>query len=151
MLERYLEQAEGELKHWGRAGLRHCQMLLESSLSDKSVGHISTGLGGKGNKLRYILIVGLLKPDLHPEQRRLIEKAFQQTFHHHHSEVEGFKFTDSYIQVALVVSMDVPVGEVIEESIQAVNERAPCLHEKYFVTNVNQPTEEEVQQYLSEL
>jgi len=151
LLERYLEQAEGELNHWGRAGLRHCQIFLESSLTDKSVGRISTGLGGKDNRLRYILIVGLLKPDLHPEQRRLIEEGFHQTCQHHHSAAEGFKFTHSYVQVSLLVSMDIPVGQVIEESIQAINERAPCLYEKYFVTNVNQPTKEEVQHYLSEL
>ena len=83
LLERYVEQAEGELKHWNRAGLRHCQMLLESSLSDKSVGGISTGLGGKGNMLRYIVVVGLLKPDLHSEQKRIIEESFQHTCSHH--------------------------------------------------------------------
>ena len=151
LLERYLGQADGEFKHWGRAGIRHCQMLLEGSLSDKSVGRISTGLGGKDNRLRYILIVGLLKPASLPEQKRLIEEAFHQTCQHHHSAAEGFKFTISYVQVSLLVSMDIPVGQVIDESIQAINERAPCLHERYFVTNVNQPTEEEVQQYLSEL
>lgn len=151
LLERYVEQAEGELKHWNRAGLRHCQMLLESSLSDKSVGGISTGLGGKGNMLRYIVVVVLLKPDLHPEQKRIIEESFQHTCSHHASEAEDFNFKSSYVKVSLLVSMDIPVGSVIEESIQVVNERTSCLCDRYFVTNVNQPTEEEIQRYLTDL
>ena len=47
--------------------------------------------------------------------------------------------------------MDIAVGSVIEESIQVVNERTSCLYDNYFVTNVNQPTEEIIQRYLTGL
>ena len=47
--------------------------------------------------------------------------------------------------------MDIAVGSVIEESIQVVNERTPCLYNGYFATNVNQPTEEDIQDYLTDL
>ena len=95
MLERYARQSEGELKPWSSAGLRHCQILLESSLSDKRVGLISAGLGGKGNMLRYIVVVGILKPDLPHEQKQIIENSFQHSCRHHASEVEEFHFMSS--------------------------------------------------------
>ena len=132
LIERYVEQSEGELKHWSRAGLRHCQMLLESSLSDKRVGLISAGLGGKGNTIRYIVVVGFLKPDLRHEQKRIIEESFQNSCSPYASEAEDFNFTSSYVKVSLLVSMDIAVGSVIEESIQVVNERTSCLYDGYF-------------------
>jgi len=52
VIERYIEQSEGKLKDWSRAGLYQCRMLLESSLADKSSGIISTGLGGEDSKIR---------------------------------------------------------------------------------------------------
>jgi len=150
-IERYVEESEGELKHWSHAGLRHCQLLLEGSLSDKSVGLISAGLGGKENMLRYVVVVGFLKPDLHPEQKRIIEESFQDTCIHYSSEAEDFDFKSSYVKISLLVSMDIAIGSVIEESIGFINEKISCLHDGYFATNVNQPTEEEIQDYLTDL
>jgi hypothetical protein len=151
MIERHVEQSEGELGNWSRVGLRHCQMLLESSLSDKNVGLISAGLGGKENMLRYVVVVGFLKPDLHSEQKRIIEESFQYICSHNSSKTEAFDFKSSYIKVSLLVSMDIAVGSVIEESIQLVNEKISCLYDGYFVTNVNQPTEKDIQNYLTTL
>lgn len=149
LLERYTEQLDGELKSWSRAGLRHCQMLLESSLSGKRVGLISAGLGGNGNMLRYIVVVGFLKSELRHEQKQIIEESFQHSCRHYASEAEEFNFKSSYVKISLLVSMDIAVGSVIEESIQVVNERTSCLYDDYFVTNVNQPTEEIIQRYLA--
>ena len=101
--------------------------------------------------LRYIVVVGFLKPDLHDEQKRIIEESFQHTCSHHALEAEDFNFKSSYVKISLLVSMDIAVGSVIEESIQVVNERTPCLYDGYFVTNVNQPTEEDIQGYLTDL
>jgi len=151
VIERNVEQAEGELKHWSRAGLHHCRMRLESSLGDSRVGMISTALGGRDHRLRYIVVIGFLNPDLHPEQKRIIEESFQHACCHHDSVVEDVHLNNSYVTVSLLVSIDIAVGTLIEESIHAANERTYCLYEGYYVTNVKQPTEEEINRYLKDL
>ncbi len=150
-LERYVIQAERDLKDWSRAGLYRCRMLLERSLDDKRSGMISTGLGGKGDRLRYVVVMGYSNPDLHSEQKRIIEESFQRVCYQYESEAADIHFRNSYVKISLLVSMDVAVGDVIEESIPAANEKTSCLYDGYFVTNVKRPTEEAINQYLKDL
>ena len=57
ILERYLKVSEGTLKDWAILSLKECRMFLESVLLKEEGGFISTGLGGRDNKLRYYVIV----------------------------------------------------------------------------------------------
>lgn len=147
-LEKFFKHPEEDLKHWIGVALYECRMLLENSLGDNNVGIISTGLGGKGNRFRYIVVIGLSCVALHDEQKKIIEASFQHVCRHHDSKVEVVEFFDSYVIITLLVSMDVAVGIVIEEGIHASNEKTVCLYDRYFVTNVKQPTEEEIISYL---
>src|SRR5690606_18151029 len=55
-LEKYLEQADSEIRSWAVLALQENRMLLQTSLLDEQQFFISTGLGGKGKKLRYYVV-----------------------------------------------------------------------------------------------
>ena len=57
ILEKYLKISEGNLRDWALLSLKECRMFLESALLKEESGFISTGLGGRDNKLRYYFIV----------------------------------------------------------------------------------------------
>jgi hypothetical protein len=57
ILEKYLKNPEANLRDWALLSLKECRMFLESVLLKEEGGFISTGLGGKDNKLRYYFIV----------------------------------------------------------------------------------------------
>ncbi len=50
-----------------------------------------------------------------------------------------------------LVSMETPVGTVVDEGIAAANGDDPLLRRDYFVTNVTVPTEEEIRRVLEEI
>jgi hypothetical protein len=76
-IERFLEIAERALEGLGVLALKECRMFLESSLSDRNVGILMTGLGGENNRLRYFLIIRS-KSDavLTGAQKETIERGF---------------------------------------------------------------------------
>ena len=51
-IEKYLENTDEELKDWAQLAYNESRMILESALLDENQIFISTGLGGKGQKLR---------------------------------------------------------------------------------------------------
>ncbi|MBR4115519.1 MAG: hypothetical protein IKK40_05865 [Bacteroidales bacterium] len=55
ILEKFKEESDGEIKLWAAMAYRESKMLLESSLLDEDQILISTGLGGKGTRLRYFV------------------------------------------------------------------------------------------------
>jgi hypothetical protein len=56
-IEKYVKISERNLRDWALLSLKECRAFLESVLLQEEGGFISTGLGGKDNKLRYYFIV----------------------------------------------------------------------------------------------
>jgi hypothetical protein len=59
LLQQYCTRSDPALAPWSRIALYECQMRLEQELLDEPVGLISTGLGGDGQRLRYIFVLAL--------------------------------------------------------------------------------------------
>ena len=60
-IEKFLKCCDEELKGWTLLSLQECRLFLEGDLLDDNKGFISTGLGGKGGKLRYCFVIGQVK------------------------------------------------------------------------------------------
>ena len=56
-LERYVQSPDPELTDWAYMALMESRIMLESELSEEKQIYISTGLGGKGRKLRFYLLL----------------------------------------------------------------------------------------------
>ena len=151
-IEKYLKISEGNLRDWALLSLKKCRMFLESVLLQEESGLISTGLGGKENKLRYYFIVsskhGL--PFLETD-RNTLKSGFETISHKYKSEIEEINFEATYAMIGILIPMDVAVGEVIEEGISKCNKMSEFLFPDYYVTNVKKPTHEEISKYLEEI
>jgi hypothetical protein len=152
ILEKYLKISEGNLRDWALLSLKECRMFLESVLLKEEGGFISTGLGGKDNKLRYYFIVsskgGLPFLETH---RNTLQRGFEKTSHKYEFEIEEINFETTYAVIGILIPMDVAVGEVIEEGISECNKTGEFLFLHYYVTNVKKPTHEEISKYLEEI
>ena len=151
-LEKYLKISEGNLRDWALLSLKECRTFLESVLLQEEGGFISTGLGGKDNKLRYYFIVsskdGLPFSETH---RNTLKRGFETISHKYKSEIEEINFEATYAMIGILIPMDVAVGEVIEEGISECNKMSEFLFPDYYVTNVKKPTPEEISKYLEEI
>lgn len=150
-IEQYVKNPDPALRQWSQVSLYECRMRLESELLEEPVGIISTGLGGAQHRLRYLVAVGLSCPPLHDSQRRRMESAWRAICRQHDSILEHASFHPTHVLFTLLVSMKMPVGTVIDAGIAAANGDGQILRRHYFVTNVEVPTEEEVQHILKEI
>ena len=151
-LEKYLKISEGNLRDWALLSLKECRTFLESVLLQEEGGFISTGLGGKDNKLRYYFIVssndGLPFSETH---RNTLKSGFGTISPKYKSEIEEINFGATYVMIGILIPMDVAVGEVIEEGISECNKMSEFLFPDYYVTNVKKPTREEISKYLEKI
>ena len=149
ILEKYLKSSEQNLRDWALLSLKECRMFLESALLEEEGGFISTGLGGKDNKLRYYFIVsskgGLTFSESH---RDTLKRGFETISQKYNSEIEEINFESNYAMIGILIPMNVAVGEVIEEGISKCNKMSEFLFPDYYVTNVKKPTPEEISKYL---
>jgi hypothetical protein len=152
ILEKYLKSSERTLRDWALLSLKECRMFLESALLEEEGGFISTGLGGKDNKLRYYFIVGskggLSFSETH---RNTLNAWFETISQRYNSEIEEINFETNYAMIRILIPIDVAVGDVIEEGISQCNKMEEFLFFHYYVTNVKKPTNEEILQYLEEI
>jgi hypothetical protein len=152
ILERYLKVSEGTLKDWAILSLKECRMFLESVLLKEEGGFISTGLGGKDNKLRYYFIVGTREGrTLARGEREVLEEGFKGSSDEYETEIEEINVATNYALMRILVPMHVAVGEVIEEGIRRCNRMGEILFVHYYVTNVKKPTKGEISRYLRDI
>jgi hypothetical protein len=152
ILEKYLKSSETKLRDWALLSLKECRMFVESVLLKEEGGFISTGLGGKDNKLRYYFIVsskdGLPFSEFH---RNTLKREFETASRKHKSEIEEINFEVTYAMIGILIPMDIAVGEIIEEGISECNNIGEFLSLGYYVTNVGKPTYKEISDYLEEI
>ncbi len=151
ILEMYLKLSQ-DLRDWALLSLKECRMFLESSLLEEDGGFISTGLGGKDNKLRYYFIIsskeGLPFSKTH---KNTLKRAFGTISHKYNSEIEEIDYETNYAMIKVLIPMDVAVGIFIEEGLRECNKIDGFLLFHYYVTNVNKPTNDEIFKYFEEI
>lgn len=151
-IEKYLKLSDGKLKDWSILSLKECKMFLENYLLDENQGFISTGLGGKNNKLRYFfLILSHSDAPFNDNQKKIIEKNFIDVANSFNSEIEEINFDINYAGMIALVSMDVAVGMVIEEGIKKCNQKSLFIFQHYFVTNCEIPKKEEIPDIIKKI
>jgi hypothetical protein len=150
VIEQYVKNPDPVLAPWSKIALYECRMALEGELLEEPVGIISTGLGGAQHRLRYLVAVGLSCAPLHDAQQHRLESAWRTTCERHDSVLEQVRYHRDPVIITLLVSMETPVGTVIDESIAAASGADPLLRRNYFVTNVTVPTDEEIRRVLKE-
>ena len=152
ILEKYQKSSEENLRDWALLSLKECRVLLESVLLNEEGGFVSTGLGGKGNKLRYYFIVssqdGVPFSETH---KNILKKGFETIGHKYECQVEEVDFAATYAMIGMLIPMDIAVGEIIEEGISECNNIGEFLSLGYYVTNVQKPTYKEISDYLEEM
>lgn len=149
VIETFSENAPENLKHWSLLALQESRMLLQSKLLEQSQVLISTGLGGKGNKLRYFF--ALFSTDDMPfveYQQKIMRNEFDAIFKKNNSEIEEFYFHNSIATVLGLVPLNVPVQELFAKVLQEVNQYGNFLRENCIITNVRKMSEEEIYAFI---
>ncbi|MEN8230385.1 MAG: hypothetical protein ABFS38_19640 [Bacteroidota bacterium] len=148
-IESYVDMAEEPLKDWALLALNESRMQLESKIMEENQVFISTGLGGKKQKLRYfVVLMSRTKTDLTPTHQMVIHNEFEFILKKFDAEVEEVNFSGYLATILLLLPMNYSLKMVFQEAINECNQYGNFLEEDYIVTNVKTFSFKEIKEFL---
>jgi hypothetical protein len=149
LIEKFIKTSKFDLRSWAILALQHARISLESDLLDEQQVFISTGLGGKGENLRYFL-VGKLKGNktFSSSQIQITKNEFDIQFKKNNSIIEKIDFFNDFFTLVALIPISLPISDVIVESISQANNFGSFLHDQYLVTNVKILDVDEIDMYF---
>lgn len=136
-LERYSKDSPNKLKDWATLALKENRLLIESKLLDKSQILISTGLGGKGMKLRYFTVILSTDGEQFSDfEKKIIRDEVNYSIKRTKGELENIYFDKEICTVLSVIPLQVPVQHLFNECIRECNQYGDFINTDYFITNV---------------
>ena len=150
-LERYAQNPDTGLEDWSKMALQENRLLLESDLLDNNRQvFISTGLGGKGHRLRYfVVLINKNGGDLKPFEQKVVKDEMLYALQKHDSELEKLNFMNNYTTMRVVVPISSDLTKLFREGIDECNQFGDFLSPEFIVTNMKEFSEEEIQEALS--
>ena len=149
IIEKYLQSVDKELTDWAHMALMESRIALESELSDERQIYISTGLGGKGNKLRfYILLLSTLNSPFLDYQRQVIEREFNYALDKNEGEIEELTIKDNYVEITLLMPIQSDIRRLVDNVVTECNQYGDFIANTIMVTNVKKLDENEISQII---
>jgi len=149
-LEKYVGISDGELKQWAILALQESRMLIQSSLLDEQQVFISTGLGGKGKKLRYYVVFINREENsiLNSTQQKLLKNELKFELNANEGEFESMDFLEGFSTSLVMLPLQSDIKIVFRNVIDECNQYGNFLNEDMIVTNVKIMSRSEILQLL---
>jgi hypothetical protein len=134
---------------WAAMAFLQAKITLESELSDEKQIFISTGLGGKGDKLRFSAFFksNHLRP-FSDYQRELIEKEMSYSMKQYGGETEEIKIAENYFTILFLVNVNVDIKVMFENAVNECNQYGDFINNGFIITNVKAFSDEEIRKEL---
>ena len=145
MLEDYVQHPDEDVSNWAYMALMESRISLESELSDEKQIYISTGLGGKGEKLRfYVLMLSRDRKPFQEYQRKVIEREFAYFLPKADCEIERLTIGEQYVELVFLIPVRADIKLTLDKVINECNQYGDFLSDIFTITNVKELTEQEV-------
>ena len=141
-IEAYYERHSDD---WAAMAFMQAKITLESEFSDEKQIFISTGLGGKGDQLRfYAFFKSKDGENFSDYQRNLIEKEILYSIQNHQGKLEELEIRDNYFTLLFLIHIQVDIKTMLEEALEECNQYGDFINEGFIITNVKVFSEEEI-------
>ena len=148
-IEAYMEQSMEPLLSWAILALNESRMLLESKIMDENQVFISTGLGGKDEKLRYfVVLMSRTRLDLTSTQKMVIKNEFEYILEKFDAVMEEANFSGYLATILLLMPMNHSLKSVFKKAITECNRYGDFLNDDFIVTNVRVLSFGEIEDFL---
>jgi hypothetical protein len=148
-IEKYLRNPCSKLYEWAYLALQESRLLIESKLLEENKILISTGLGGRGFKLRYFIVFftvnGTPITDL---QKKIIENELLYGLKRKGGEVENIIFDNNFACLLTIIPMQVPVKNLFNKIVMECNQFGNFLFDDYIITNMKILSTDEINELL---
>lgn len=149
-IEKFVKESSGEIYQWGVLAMQESRMLLQSSLLDEQQVFISTGLGGKGQKLRYYVVFINKKQEeiLNRTQQKLLKEELLSELKSNEGEFESIDFTDGFSTAMVMLPLQTDLKTVFRNIIDECNQYGDFLNDDMILTNVKMLSRSEIAEML---
>jgi hypothetical protein len=148
-IESFVDQADEALRNWALLALNECRMHLESKLLEENQIFISTGLGGKEQKLRYFVVVmSRNRQSMTQTQKKVVRNEFDFILRKFDAEIEKVSFSGYLATILLLLPMTYSLKAVFQEAIDECNQYGDFLSDDFIVTNVKTLTFDEIERFI---
>lgn len=148
-IEEFFKNAPVELKDWATLALQQSKMLLESSLLDESQVYISTGLGGKGNMLRYfVVLIGEGIDEFENFQQKIVSSEFEYALKKNNCELESIEFQENFTTFMALIPFEVAFQNIFRLALEECNQYGSFLKPNFMVTNVKALSIQEIKDFV---
>lgn len=148
-IEKYIQGPYPVLRDWAILALKESRMLIESKMLDENQILISTGLGGKGMKLRYF--TAFIANDRKPFdnlQQRIISNEAEYFLNKSGGELEKILFDDEICSLVTIIPLKVAVHTLFKKIISECNLFGDFINHNYVITNVKIISPEDIRSFL---
>lgn len=152
LIEKYNGQSEPELKDWAALSLIKSRVTLETELSDEKQMVISTGLGGKGDKLRFfVLLIAKNKENFSEFQQKIIQREFPYFLEKADCEAEEINICGNYVTLLILVPILADLQVILDAPLIECNLYGDFLSREYIITNVRKISTPEITKILNDV
>ena len=149
IIESFVKEGEESLHKWALLSLNESRLQLESNIMNENQVFISTGLGGRDQKLRYfVVLMTRTRSDLTPTHQMVIQNEFEYILRKFGAEVEEVNFSGYLSTITLLLPMNYSLRTVFNEAIQECNRYGDFLNDDFIVTNVKTLSFQEIKDFL---
>ena len=140
-LEAYRNKPDKSLMEWSVLAYQESKMLLQSTLMDKPPLFISTGLGGKGMKLRYFVVLkAQAKKYFTDFQQQIIIQELDYAFNKNKAELEDLRFFGYFATITALVPLEIGLKKFFADIVKSCNEMGDFVDARMLITNSGKPT-----------
>ncbi len=148
-IEKFVNLEDPTLRAWAVVAMQQSRMLLESSLLEEKSVFISTGLGGKGNKLRYFCVLfSKYQQIFKNNHKKILKNEIDFAFKEVDAELENIDYNDSVICFKALIPIKVNLKELFDNIINESNNYGNFLNQNMIITNVKSLSSEEIKSIL---
>jgi hypothetical protein len=149
-IEAYSKHPRSPLKEWSVLSLQQSKMVLQCSLLDEQQVFISTGLGGKIDKLRYYLIFPF-NPSvkkINKIQKETLIKELEFFLSNYNGETEYTEFDKKYASAMTLIPLKAPIQEIIRDVLNECNQYGNFLSPDIMITNMKKLSRDEIMKII---
>lgn len=150
-IERYAKNPDPDLREWSILALQESRMVLQSSLMDEQQVYISTGLGGKEQKLRYFVVFigneNIVKYSA--VQQKLIKNELEYAIHKNNGIIEEINFDENLAISILLLPVKSDIQGVFNSIIGECNQYGDFVRHDIIITNVKRMSVVEIRRFIN--
>jgi hypothetical protein len=149
LLEDYAKRADPEVADWANMALMDSRITIEADLLDEKPVLISTGLGGKGEKMRfYVLIVSSGDEPLQQYQREAVMREFDFAMPAEDCEIERMTVGDLHVEMLVLIPARKDIPGMFNRIIAECNQYGNFHFNTVTVNNVKELTKIEIAEII---